>query len=357
MMKKNEWRVIVLSGLIITMIGLTGCTKKVSQVGVEEKIKFDILYKPFSFTTVITVLAEDAGYYSEYGLDTTLHAFNGSSVDEANAVSTQKLNVSTSSGPVVPLEYIEQGNDIIIIGGVMSRSGAMIVRPENYEKYKTLTTEVLSGAKIGYVRTTATDVAMRGGLIKNGVDISKIEFVQIDSNPNMMEAVRKGLIDIGSCQTIFRSVAEEQGFVILKHLDELLPDYVCCRIYTTKRQLDENRERFVRFLKANIKAYKLYLNEPERSLQIAKKYYDIEEDVLKNQLYDYGHISFHPDPLKFRVLESYDQLVSIDYAQGGADIEAHIDTSLYAEALDEILAEFPDDRIYLEMKKYFEVNN
>jgi NitT/TauT family transport system substrate-binding protein len=228
---------------------------------------------------------------------------------------------------------------------------------ENASQYRELTTETLAGKKIGVQRGSTSDIALRGGLVKLGVDLSQITFVPLDSAPTIIEAIKKKTLDLGTTQTTYRSVAEEQGLAIIKHLDELLPDYICCRIFTTQRQIEADRDRFVAFLKANIRAYKFYLTEQEKTVQIAVKYYNVEESVLRNHLYEYGHISYHPDPLTKRFLELYDQLVQIGYINGGVDLNKFIDTSMYKEALDQILAEFPDDPIYLDMKKYYEENN
>jgi NitT/TauT family transport system substrate-binding protein len=345
----------------LTAVFLPGCSEKGTAAGrgddQKKPVKFDLIFKPFSYTTILTVVAEEAGYYDEYGLDSRLNPFNGTGIDELNAVSAEKLNVSTSASSNSPLQYIEQGNDLVMIGGIMSGSGALIGLPENASLYRELTTETLRGKKIGVQRASTSDVALRSGLAKLGVDLSQIEFIPLDSAPTIIESIRKKTLDLGTTQTTYRSIAEEQGLAIIRHLDELLPDYICCRVFTTRRQLDDDRDRFVAFLKANIRAYKFYLTEPEETLKIAVKYYNVDESLLKNHLYEYGHIGYHPDPLKNRVLELYDGLVDIGYINGGADLESHIDTSLYEEALNQILEDFPGDPVYLDMKKYFEENN
>ncbi len=56
------------------------------------------------------------------------------------------------------------------------------------------------------------------------------------------------------------------GLVKLFYLNDLQPDYVCCRLTANGEKLRSEREAFVRFLKAEIKAYKIYRENPDEQI-------------------------------------------------------------------------------------------
>jgi hypothetical protein len=87
------------------------------------------------------------------------------------------------------------------------------------------------------------------------------------------------------------------------------------------------------------------------------KYYDATRELEQNQYWDYGHYSFSPDPQKKRILDFYENMTSINYAKGGADVNAHVDSTLYRDALAQILTEHPNDPFFLEVKREFDQNN
>jgi NitT/TauT family transport system substrate-binding protein len=157
----------------------------------------------------------------------------------------------------------------------------------------------------------------------------------------------------------FRKIAEDQGLVVVKHIDELAPGYTCCRILTTRNELEKNRGQFVSFLKAQIKAYNIYKTDKARTLEIANKTYDNGADVLEHDLYEYGHFNIVPDPYKKKIENFYAAMVDVGYANGSltGQLDKYIDTSLYKEALDSVIKEEPDNAVYKELLKLYNENN
>ena len=186
------------------------------------------------------------------------------------------------------------------------------------------------------------------------MDLSKIEFVELDSCASIIEAVKNGEVDIGSLYLTFREVGEAQGLVAVKHLDELWPGFICCRMVTTRENLKVNRDAFVKVLKANIKAYNLIRTDREKTVQLAKNAIDLDESILLSQIYDYGHLEFSPNPSEKDTAAFYNSMVAIGYAEGNVNINDYIDSSLFEEALNELLDEDPNNEIYQGLKQDFE---
>ncbi len=302
-----------------------------------------------------SAIAKEAGYYDEEGLDVTM-TYNNSNPENIQALLEDKLDL-VSAGSTAVLNYIDQGADIVIIGGQMTEGVALFSLPERADEFKEINEASLAGKKVGVTRLQTGDIALRKILKDQGADLSKIEFVELDSPATIIEAVKKGEVDIGSLYMTFRETAELQGLVPVLHLDELWPGYTCCRLFTTRDKLDANRDAYVAAVKANIRAYSLIQQDRDKTLELAKHVMEIEDDVLTSQVYDYGHLGLNPSPDVKNTTRFYEAMVEIGYAQGGIDFSEHIDPSLYIEALDELLEEEPDNVVYKQLKEESDKNN
>jgi NitT/TauT family transport system substrate-binding protein len=346
--------------IVLAVIFLGSCSKK-ENARTETEAKtlkpFDVPFQPTGYTNILLVIAKEAGYYAEDGLDVRFNPLQGSSPELIAAVTTGKIKAATYGGTTASLTLIEAGNDLVIIGGIMSEGAALVTKPENLSQWKDFSDATLSGKKIAVTRAQSGDITFRRYLKNNGVDISKIEVVELDSPPTIIEAVKKGEVDAGIVYVLFRKVAENQGLSIITHIDELAPGYTCCRVVTTKKELEANRADFVNFLKGNIKAYRIFKTDPEKTLEYALKHYDVEQSVLKNEFYDYGHLGLSPDPAKKKILDFYEGMTLIGYAKGSVNVADYVDSTLYEEALAQVLKESPNDPVFLELKKEFDAFN
>jgi NitT/TauT family transport system substrate-binding protein len=357
MQKTQNYRVVITALTLLVLSVFGACSKNAAQAAKELK-RFDLPFQPTGYTNILFVIAKEEGYYAETGLDVQFTPLNGSSMDLVTAAVTGKVKAATYGGTATPLTLAESGADLVIIGGVMSEGAALVSTPENLSKWPDFSEATVAGKKIAITRVNNGDITFRRYLKRNGIDISKINVVELDSPPTIIEAVKKGEVDAGIVYVFFRKVAENQGLSIIKHIDELVPEgYVCCRITITKKEISENRSDYVNLLKGNIRAYKIFRDDPEKTLEIAARYYDVDTEVLKNEFYEYGHLGFSPDPAKKRIEDFYEGMTQIGYSSGALDVSSHVDTSIYREALDQVLAEYPGESAYLELDKHFAVNN
>lgn len=334
------------------------CQKKVAVDNGKELKKLVVPYNAQGQGIPVLAIAHGLKYFEEEGLDIVLQPLNtGGNIDQLMAVSTGKIDLSNSVGTTAPLILIEQGNDLVIIGGTMAEGAALIAKPENVAQYDKFKPESLYGKKVGVNRASSGDLALRGWLYRQGADLSKISFIELGGYPVILEALRKGEVDVANVPTIWRITAENQGFPVFLHIDTLVPHFPCCRITTSRKNLDAQRADYVAFLRAMIRAYKFFSQEHEKSLDITSKYFDAGRETLENIYYLYGHYTHSPDPERERVLEFYQSMVTVGYGKGTGDVPSHIDSSLYQDALGQILAKNPGDPFYLELKKCFEENN
>lgn len=302
-----------------------------------------------------SAIAKEAGFYEQEGLNVTMN-YNNSNPDNIQALLEDKVDL-VSAGSTAVLNYIDQGSDIVIIGGQMTEGVALFALPERASEFSEISEATLAGKKVGVTRMQTGDIALRKALADQGADLTKIDFVELDSPATIIEAIKKGEVDLGSLYMTFRETGEQQGLVVVKHLDELWPGFTCCRLFTTKEKLEANRAAYVSAVKANIRAYALIQQDREKTLQLAKNVMEIDEDILTSQIYDYGHLGLNPNPDVKNITRFYNAMVEIGYAKGGVDFSQHVDASLYEEALDELLKEDPDNAVYKQLKTESDATN
>ncbi|MCC8162558.1 MAG: ABC transporter substrate-binding protein [Lachnospiraceae bacterium] len=304
-----------------------------------------------------SALAYAAGYYEDEGLNIEM-TYNNSNPENIQALLEDKADL-VSAGATAVLNYIDEGSDIVIIGCQMSQGASLYSLPERADEFTELSEETLAGKKIGVTLLNTGDIALRKILIDRGVDLSLIEFVELDSQATVVEAVLKGEVDLGIAFLTYRQSAELQGLVPVSYLDgeDEWPGYICCRIFTTREKLEANRDAYVSAMKANIRAYALIQQDEEATVEYALNELEIDEDTLRSQVYEYGHLGLNPNPDIKNTSEFFQAMVDIGYSEGNVDITDYIDASVYEDALNELLEEEPDNEIYLELLADDEATN
>lgn len=304
-----------------------------------------------------SALAYAAGYYADEGLDVEM-TYNNSNPDNIQALLQDKADL-VSAGATAVLNYIDQGSDIVIIGGQMSEGASLYALPDRASEFTELNEETLAGKKVGVTRLNTGDIAFRKMLKDRGVDVSKIEFVELDSQATVVEAVKKGEVDLGIAFLTYRQSAEAQGLVPVSYLDDEdeWPGFICCRMFTTREKLEANRDAYVAALKANIRAYELMQTNEDETIKYALQELETDEDTIRSQAYEYGHIGFSPNPDVKDTDQFFQAMVDIGYSEGNVDMKNYIDPTVFEDALNELLQEDPDNEVYLQLQAEDQATN
>jgi NitT/TauT family transport system substrate-binding protein len=354
-MKLSKTGIASVFALVMTAIFFLGACndQKKSAKDEEELTTLKVSFAPTSYISILTAIAQEEGFYRQAGLNVELTQLGGGgNMDSVAALVTGKIDVLTNPGAIGTLIAIDQAQPVVVIGGTKGGDGILGSRPSEEHKYKELTTENLAGVKIAVKRTASSDIAFRGYLAATGVDLSKITFVEFDSAPSSIVATLKGECDVVLVASN-RYNAIRQGLSPVMFVDEIAPNYSCCRILVTADNLKKYRSQYVSLLAANIKAYKIYKNDQTRTLEIAKQYYQLDEDLLVNELFVIGHTDYSPDPRLRNLKNLWDSAVTIEYLQGQENLFSHVDTSLYEDALNRVLKEYPADPFFLDLQQEF----
>lgn len=356
MLKKNT---ILVSLFLIFSLVISGCStsavknsdKSAPQAAVE-KIKFNVGYLP-AVGHVLYFVAKEKGFFDEEGLDVELFQFNNSG-EGLNAIKSGKLDAG-AFGTAGPLTFIDKGTPFVMFGGMQSEGHAVVTKPENVEKFKTL--QGFVGTKVATVRLATGDAVWRHALSKAGIDWkTQVTVQELDSPAAVLEAVKKGSADAGLVWVPFTEMAEQQGLKIVEWSSQYLDGHVCCRLVGMADNVKKNKEGFVRFHRALIRAYDFYLNNQDETVEIVSKYVKIDKKLLKQAAYS-GHIHSIPDPDRKRLVAFWEAMKTIGYLKGEQDINQFIDTDMYHEALEQLRGRYPQNPIYIQLEKDYKNND
>lgn len=303
-------------------------------------------------------IAREKGYFEEEGIDASLFQFS-TTAEGCAAVKAKKLDVGTF-GTAAPLLFIAKGTDFTIFGGMMIGGQAIIVRPENLSLFKDLSN--FRGRKVGLGKLSTGDVIFRGALKKAGIDPYKdLQIVEFGGQSAVVEAVRKGAVDAGIVFSPHFSLAREKyGLEVSNYIADFQPGYTCCRLIANTPDLKAKRDIYRRYLVAEIRAYKFYRENPEETVKIFAKAIKLPEEIVRADTYTNRTFESNPDPLKKGTLDFWNTMNAIGYLPvqaASVDINSHIDTTIYREALDIVLKRYPDDPVFKEMDRFFRENN
>jgi NitT/TauT family transport system substrate-binding protein len=339
------------------------CSKRTATVGDAEKkdpIPFTVLYSSNVIGIPISTIAKEKGYYVEEGLKPEYIILNSGAIE---SLSIGKADIN-SDGLIPPLSYIAQRADLKVIGGAKAGGSLVITKPENAEKYSEFAN--WRGTRLGTVRLSTSEMASRYALGKFGFNMDAdnsnqdITFVEIESYPNIIEGVRKGQIDIGFINFEYQNAARDLGLTILFPMTYMYPNYVCCRQTAYSKSLESKREAYVAYLRAQIRAYKDFVEQPEEVIALLAEVSSQEEDYVRSLLYNTewnGGRTYHPDPDSKRVKEVWDTLLQYKYIPEGVSFDDVMDCTIYRDALNEILERYPNDPLYQQMAQDFTINN
>ncbi len=383
-MKKKIMSCILATGLLFGM--LSGCGKNVqeNQSAQEQKTQNESVDTPEDTDETIQsnssdedmhltlgmvgtdikaaciIIAKQLNLYEEEGVTVDFEKISNLA-DGLTAVSEDKLDV-LPFGVIPSCSYISQGVDVVIIGGTISEGSEAIVTAENIDKYKTL--EDFNGAKIGCFRMETGHMVMKGLLREAGLDINNdVEFIYLDSQASILEAVQKGEVDVGFVNSGYGYIAEQSGAKVAFDVGEYEEGFPCCRQTTSRNCINTKREALKKYEIANLRAYEIYENDPDTAIKALMDYSGQDEAYVKAVMYgtdDYKKaMVISLDPNKKRVSDFYDVMKAngdID-AYTTYDINNNIDVTIYQDALKELMERDGSDTILQTLYKEFEQNN
>ncbi|WP_256623577.1 ABC transporter substrate-binding protein [Methanolobus chelungpuianus] len=287
-------------------------------------------------------IAKEEGFWEEEGLNVELFQFT-KGTEAYNSLFGNKLE-TVGAGTSDPATYIAQGADITIIGGLMSEGQFLVTQPEKAEELADL--QNWKGKKIATIAMSNGDLIYKAALKDAGIDWkTEVTFLELGSPNAVAEAVKTNKADGGIIWIPHEILAQQQGLAVASYTAQYYDNHPCCRIALKTSTLNSDRETYVKFEKGLIKAYKFFSENQNESVTDIQKYVKVDAEVIHRSTWnDYFYAS--PDPNKNGVVEYYQMMKDSGYITTDVRIEDHIDTSIYREALEELIRENPDEEFY-----------
>lgn len=307
---------------------------------------------------ILVTLAREKGYFDEVGL-TVIEDPMASSSDALTALETGAVDVTSNQGTNNPLQFISTGSDFTIVGGYMLKGMYLVAKAgTGFNDVKDFV-----GKKIAYAGVhPVVGMAMLDADI-DPTDEKNVEWLTYSTNSDRLAAVAAGEADYAvlSGDQLF-AVGNNPDLEITCWLDDLVPNYGCCRMNMKTEFVEKNPVTVKLLLKCLIRAEQYYRANTEECVSILAKDIDADEDYVAAYLLNENYIS-SVDPCKQAIVKTWDGMIKMGFIDEAdienINIEDHINTELYKEALDECVEEYHDEdpEFYDGRVEFFEANN
>lgn len=336
----------------LLLASFTGCGKEKEQ---SQKKNFNLGYLN-STAHLLGFVAKEEGFFDEEGLNVTLSQMT-SSTELVNGLESDKLD-AVLLGAFGGMAFQSSGHDITYFGGAMTNGHGYIIKPESAVGFERDDINVLKGKNVAVSKNTTDDLELRILLKEKGIEIGKgsdkVNIVYFDSQKDSYAALLNDDIDATHVYSPYASLGQRQGYQLVYYdVDfDIFKNIPCCRQTAKTSDLVNDKKTYVAFERALIKAYKFYQENEDKTIKDVKKYIDIEEEDIRTEVYG-GYSISNPDPDKQATINVKDRAVELGIYED-FDLESHINTDIYKEALESILKEYPNDPVYDSMKKHFD---
>jgi NitT/TauT family transport system substrate-binding protein len=360
-MKKFRKLALILSAVLAVSALAVGCsstkeaateTKSAESKTVEVK-KLKVGYATGS-GALYPFIADDKGIFKEEGIEVELVPFTNSS-DALNALSAGKIDIGMSFGTGGPLTFITNGVDFTLFGGSLSGGHPIYATKEAAAEYKGI--ESFKGKKVASPRIYTPDIVWRSAVYNENIDIKKdLNLIEMKKPTEVVEAVKAGKVDYGIGTISSYTAAQEAGLAIVGWSNDLWPNHVCCRQVAKTEFLNDNKDTVEAFMRALLKAEKIFAEDSEYGVDVNKRYLKIDEKLARELTLE-EHQIYENDPNKKGIVEMWDMMNKIEYLESDIDITKNINTEIYKSALDELRKANPEDKFYEKLEERFNHDN
>ena len=291
MIKKPKIMLIVFGivlALVITVItfNLLSSKNKVMEDGTLSKVRIGFPIQSLDAAPII--IAYQNGYFKDQGLDVSL--LHLQSAEGALAIGGGQDDIAAIGGSRL-FGPIEKGAPVKILSYMGIMSGYLFVRPDTDIK----TLKDLEGKKVSLGPAGSSRLKIKYLLEKEGVNLDKINFIEMDKVFLPVALMEKKQIDAALIdEPAYVDKAKEFGAIVLPHWYEKKynesPSGQSIAVNTDF--LKNNEDSVTKFYQAIIQAHRFLKDNPNESANIVTKYLkdntngamDIKQEVFLEQL-------------------------------------------------------------------------
>jgi ABC-type nitrate/sulfonate/bicarbonate transport system substrate-binding protein len=205
-------------------------------------------------TMAVQVLLKQQGFFDEVGLTpTTLNVADGSKLMGALISGSSDICLLSGFSQVFPA--VERGGKLKILAGAgLLLQDAIYSAKPDVHRLKDLEGRTVGTGSPGALLHQFTVALLR----KKGVDVSKVQFVNVGSSASVFKAVVAGTVDAGP--SLIDVYPEQKKYGVHSLIDgdlwKELPEYTYQASYAADRAISEKREALIRTLEAYGKLYR-----------------------------------------------------------------------------------------------------
>ena len=274
-----------------------------------------------------------------------------------------RLETMVLMGIDLPLEAIRHqiasGVDMTIFGGHMV-TGCMPVIAKKGTEWNGV--ESLIGKKFA---CNPSYFAFTGAVMELGYDkpLEALDWQVFTSYDDALAAVVRGEVDyalMGTGQNY--AVKNRDDVEIVTYQSEVMPNYSCCRMEALTEFVENNPVTLKCIMKALLRAQAYYEANRDECVTLLANTIGATEEYVAAYMLDDAHYVVNVDPLHNSVVRAWGILDATGFLDENAkniNIEDHINTTLYQEALAEATAEFGSEApdFYAKQLTFFNENN
>ena len=306
---------------------------------------------------VLVTIANEKGYFEDEGIEIEPVEANANA-DAMTLLATGKVDVVSNAGTSNPLQQIASGVDISVFGGHMIE-GCMPVVAKKGAEWNGI--ESFIGKKVA---VNPSYFAFTGAVMDLGYD-KPLEAVQweiySDYNDALAAVVRGDVAYalMGTGQNLAGQEMAANGEIdIVSYQSEIMENYSCCRMVAPTDWINDNPNTVKAVLRALLRAQSYYETNKEEAVSLHAKAIDATEEYVGAYMLDDEHYFVSVDPLKDGVVRAWGILDKTGFLDANAkeiNIEDHVNTTLYEEALAEATEKYGKEapEFYEEMAAFF----
>ncbi|MBR0374744.1 MAG: ABC transporter substrate-binding protein [Mogibacterium sp.] len=289
---------------------------------------------------IFNAIAEQQGYLEDEGI--TVEYVQVATDDEVfKGIAEGRIDIASNSGTNLPLMMISDGMDLTIFGGYQL-TGCLPIFTKVDTEWNGI--EDLIGKKMA---CESNFFPISGPLLDMGYDpLRQIVWMPFEDQKDRIQAVKSGEADFGLVGTPLNyAIISDPELKICTYASDILPNYSCCRVEAKTEWVNANPNTVKALLRAWIRAMAYYDAHHDEAVMLMMDVTGESEEYLRAYM-DNPHYDLNIGPMKNSVVRAWDYMGRLGVLSSGAaeiNIEDHINTKLYKEALDECQAKYGDE--------------
>jgi ABC-type nitrate/sulfonate/bicarbonate transport system substrate-binding protein len=247
-----------------------------SVVAAQEKVKFPISASSKTLGYSPLWVASRLGFFDRQGLDAQLVLVAGAD-KSTMALVGGSVNVS-SGGTDTVIAAVEQGADLVSIGGVINGLTHYIMGGKKFRTF-----EDLRGANVGSSGlTSGTAFVLRRVLRAKGMEYPRdYNLINVGGSAQAFLSLTAGRIDAAIIAVPLNYEAANMGYPVIAKVVDFIPNYQLTEVTVKRSWAEKNRLLTVRFMKGLVQAMRWMHDNKEPAIEFLAKEMQLKPEAAR----------------------------------------------------------------------------